>query len=144
MDVKELTEDASAISARGSVVIVVDDDPAVLSALKFALEIEGFRIAAYRNGSELLAEPVLPSSGCLVIDYRLPEADGLSLLSDLRGRGVRLPAILITSHPTQSLRRRAAAAAAPIIEKPLLGDALSNAVWSSLADGRTAAASLGI
>jgi len=139
MDVKQLNEDAGAISAQGSIVIVVDDDPAVLSALKFALELEGLRIAAYRSGSELLAEPVLPSSGCMVIDYKLPGADGLSLLSDLRERGVTLPAILITSHPTQSLRRRAAAATAPIVEKPLLGDALSNAVWSILAEGRAAA-----
>jgi two-component system response regulator FixJ len=139
MDVKQLNEDAGAISAQGSIVIVVDDDPAVLSALKFALELEGLRIAAYRSGSELLAEPVLPSSGCMVIDYKLPGADGLSLLSDLRERGVTLPAILITSHPTQSLRRRAAAATAPIVEKPLLGDVLSNAVWSILAQGRAAA-----
>jgi FixJ family two-component response regulator len=75
----------------------------------------------------------------MVIDYKLPGADGLSLLSDLRERGVTLPAILITSHPTQSLRRRAAAATAPIVEKPLLGDVLSNAVWSILAQGRAAA-----
>jgi FixJ family two-component response regulator len=136
MDVKPSSEDVRAISVQDSVVVVVDDDPAVLSALKFALELEGLQIAVYRNGRELLAEPVLPSSGCLVIDYKLPGADGLSLLADLRARGITLPAILITSHPTQSLRRRAAAVAAPIVEKPLLGDALSNAVWATLAEGR--------
>jgi two-component system, LuxR family, response regulator FixJ len=139
MDVK-LSEHAGAISAQGPVVIVVDDDPAVLGALKFALELEGFRIAAYRSGSELLAEPVFPTTGCLVIDYKLPEMDGLSLIADLRKRGFRLPAILITTNPTRSLRRRAAAVAAPIVEKPLFGDALSNAVWSILADGRAATA----
>jgi FixJ family two-component response regulator len=113
-------------------VVIVDDDSAVLGALKFLLELEGFQVAAYRSGSELLAEPVLPESGCLVIDYKLPEMDGLDLLAALRRRNVLLPAILITSHPTAALRRRAAAVTAPIIEKPLLGDALTNAIRSSL------------
>jgi len=115
-----------------SVVVVIDDDPAVLGALKFSLELEGFQVAAYRSGSELLAETALPQSGCLVIDYKLPEMDGLDLLAALRRRNVLLPAILITSHPTTALRRRAAAATAPIVEKPLLGDALTNAIRSIL------------
>jgi two-component system, LuxR family, response regulator FixJ len=109
-------------------VVIVDDDPAVLGALAFSLELEGFRVTTYRSGPELLAEPTVAQSGCLVIDFKMPEMDGLELLTALRQRGVRLPAILITSHPTEAVRRRAEAAGAPIIEKPLLGEALSNAI----------------
>jgi FixJ family two-component response regulator len=114
------------------VVVVIDDDPAVLSALKFSLELEGFTIVTYRSGSEVLAEPRFPQKGCLVIDFKLPEMDGLALLGALRRRQVTLPAILVTSHPSASLRRRAAAEAIQIIEKPLLGDALSNAIRETL------------
>lgn len=115
-------------------VVVVDDDPAVLGALKFALELEGFAVAAYRRGSELLAQKRLPQEGCLIVDFKLPDMDGLSLIASLRSRSVRLPAILITSHPSSSLRERAAAASTPIIEKPLLGNALLDAIRAALGD----------
>ena len=118
--------------------MVVDDDPAVLGALTFALEAEGFGVAPYRSGSEVLAEPRLPQSGCMVIDFKLPDMDGLSLLTSLRGRGVELPAILITSHPSPRLRKNAAAAHTPIIEKPLLGDALLDAIHNALTEVKPA------
>jgi FixJ family two-component response regulator len=119
-------------------VIVVDDDLAVLGALKFALELEGFAVCGYRTGSELLGQPGFPRVACLVIDYRLREMDGLDLLAELRARGVRLPAVLITSHPPPSLRRRATAENVSIVEKPLLGNALLDAIRHALNEGASA------
>ena len=110
------------------VVVVVDDDPAVLGSLKFSLELEGFCVVTYRSGSELLADPAVSRSDCLVIDLKLPGMDGLDLLAALRKNNVATPAILITSHPTAAMRRRAAEEATPIVEKPLLGDALLDAI----------------
>ena len=49
---------------------------------------------------------------------------GLDLIALLRAREFNAPAILITSHPSASLRDRAAEARVPIVEKPLLGNAL--------------------
>lgn len=113
-------------------IVVIDDDPAVLGALKFALELEGFAVAPYRSGSQLLAQKHLPQEGCLVIDFKLPDMDGLNLLASLRSRAVQLPAVLITSHPSSNLRKRAAEAEVPIIEKPLLGNALLDAIRRAL------------
>jgi two-component system response regulator FixJ len=58
---------------------------------------------------------------------------GLELIDSLRSRAVHLPAILITSQPSQLLRRRAAEAGLPIVEKPLLGDGLLEAIRNSVA-----------
>ena len=44
-----------------------------------------------------------------------------------------LPAILITSHPKPDLRAAAAAAGVPIVEKPLIGDALMTSIRRALA-----------
>jgi FixJ family two-component response regulator len=118
--------------------VVVDDDPAVLGALKFALELEGFAVAPYRSATELLAQQRLPQSGCLIIDFRLPDMDGLNLLASLRTRAVNLPALLITSQPSSALRKRAAAAAVPIVEKPLLGNALLDAIGVAMREGARA------
>jgi FixJ family two-component response regulator len=104
----------------------------VRASLAFSLEIEGFLIETFDCGEDLAQKAVFPENGCLVLDYRLPGMDGLSLLKILRGRGVELPAMLITSAPNRHVRTRAAEAGAVIIEKPLLGDALSAAVRAGL------------
>lgn len=110
------------------VVVLVDDDPAVTHALTFSFGLEGFEVRAYRDAEAVLADHELPDRGCLVLDYRLPGLDGLSLLARLRAAAVNLPAILVTTNPQPSTRLRAAATGTPIVEKPLLTDALLTAV----------------
>ena len=51
----------------------------------------------------------LPGHGCLVLDYNLPDMNGLALLQILRQRGTTMPAILITTHPSRALCARASA-----------------------------------
>jgi two-component system, LuxR family, response regulator FixJ len=113
-------------------ILLVEDDPAVVNALTFSLELEGFDVCAYADGETLLASTPLPSRGCLVVDYNLPGMDGLDLLERLRAAHVNLPAILITTNPRRALRAQAAIAGVEIIEKPLLTDALRDSVRSAL------------
>jgi len=46
-----------------------------------------------------------------------------------------LPAILITTNPPSIVRERAAAAGLAVVEKPLLGNSLSEAIHEALGDG---------
>lgn len=62
---------------------------------------------------------------------------GLNTLKQLRERGVSLPAILITSHPTRALRDAAARAGAPILEKPLDGESLADVIDHLLVAAKT-------
>ena len=114
-------------------VILVDDDPAVTHAMQFSFDLEGLDVRSFRDGESLLAVDDLPEKGCLILDHNLPGMDGIALLDRLRAAGIRLPAILITTNPRAALRNRAAAAGVPIIEKPLLTDALLTAVRTALA-----------
>jgi FixJ family two-component response regulator len=101
----------------------VEDDRSLLAAMTFAFEADGYRVRRYADAGELLLEP--PSTlaaDCLIIDYRMPKMDGLSLLAALRRRAIAAPAILITSQPDERCRRRALAAEAEIVEKPLVTD----------------------
>ncbi len=110
------------------VVLVIDDDPAVLGSLQFSLEIEGYDARVFRSGEELLDQAEVPESGCVVIDFRLPGMDGIDLWTSLKARGIDMPGILVTSFPNEALRRRAAAAGIPIVEKPFLGNSLIDAI----------------
>lgn len=114
-------------------VTLVDDDPALLNALTFSLEVDGFAVRCFDSAEALLeAGPI--DHGCLVIDERLDSSiGGLDLVDILRRRGSRLPAILITTNPKPELVRRAASAGTPIVEKPLLGTALATAIRQALA-----------
>ena len=100
------------------VILVVDDDEAVRNSLRNMMESEGFEVRAFSSGHDLLSEASLPAIGCLVVDYHMPAMNGLELVSSLRGRGVSIPAILITGNPTKYVRDRAAAIAVLVVEKP--------------------------
>lgn len=114
-------------------VLVVDDDAAVRSALKFALEAEGLEVRVYDGAAALLAEATLPPHGCLVVDYRMPVMDGLELIDTLRARQIDLPVILITGRAGKDLHLRAARSGVHrLLEKPLSGSALLDGVRAVL------------
>src|SRR5262249_51766586 len=116
----------------GSVVAVVDDDPAVRNSLKFSLELEGLTIRPFAAGAELVevlgGEPIC----CYVIEYRLQDMTGLDLADRLRQGGVRAPIIMLASNPSIMLRQQAAQRSIPIVEKPLIGNALSDTLRHAL------------
>src|SRR5687768_8269027 len=114
-------------------IVIIDDDPAVCNSLKFSLGVEGYLVREYSSAADLLQETVLPETGCMIIDYRLPGIDGLELLSQLRQRNVILPAILMTTRPSGKVRVLAARAGIPLIEKPLLTEDLFQCIRAALA-----------
>jgi two-component system, LuxR family, response regulator FixJ len=111
-------------TAKRPVIAVVDDDPAVCSSLKFALELEGFAVCIYHSGAELLLADDLEDFNCFVVDQRMPGMTGMELVEVLRERLILTPVILIISHASAALSARARKAAIPIVEKPFLGNAL--------------------
>jgi FixJ family two-component response regulator len=120
-------------AAPGETVVIVDDDPGLLTALKFGLELEGYAVHIHAEPASVRAEGLPKHHGCLVIDYRLGGLDGLHLLERLRDSDVDLPAIIVTSHPRKDLAVRAAALGAALVEKPLLGDVLVSAIRTAMA-----------
>ena len=107
---------------------VVDDDPAVRNALKFSLEVEGFVVRVFPGASEVLRDADLSDCGCLIVDFYIPRMNGLDLFDKLRQERISVPAILITSHPSNAVRERAASAGVRLIEKPFLDNSLIEGV----------------
>ena len=102
------------------VVTVVDDDAAVRNSLRFLLEIIGYRVTTYASAAHFLDEARVDGPACLVVEEHMAEQTGLQLISHLRGQGVRLPAVLITSAPSPDLIRRAGElSVVKVLEKPL-------------------------
>ena len=113
-----------ALSNSGLIVIVISDDLAVRNSLKFWLETEGLAVRSYVSGEDLFSAGDLARCDCYVVDQKTPATSALNLIAQLRDRHLTAPAILITSHPSLSLRQQAEKAEVPIVEKPLVGNAL--------------------
>ncbi len=114
-------------------VIVVDDDEAVRDSLCFLLDAAGYRCRAFASGAALLAAPPGAAAGCLLLDVRMPEIDGVTTLERLRAAGFRLPTIIMTGHADVPLAVRAMKAGArDFIEKPFSDGAILAAVAQAL------------
>jgi FixJ family two-component response regulator len=123
-------------SATPATVVLVEDDEALLQALRFMFASEGYEALACGTGEALLHLTLPGGDVCLVIDERLPGVSGLEALAVLRGRGVMAPALLTTTNPDSALHAAAARTGAQVVEKPLVGDILLAAVKAALAARR--------
>lgn len=118
-------------------VILVEDDPSVLRALRRLLEVSGFRVTAFARPSALRAAGIPDRNACLIFDVHLPEMTGVDLYEALAASGCRSPLILITAHvdeTTRAMTKRVHAAA--VLIKPLSRDILLAAIRQGLASGR--------
>jgi two-component system response regulator FixJ len=119
-----MTMPNSQTNVPGCTVFLVDDDDGSRSALTFLLEADGFTVRPYCHPERLLNEGEMCCDGCLVTDYNMPGMNGLELVSALRGKGISMPAILVTGDPNRSVRDHAAAAGVPMIDKLNAADRL--------------------
>jgi FixJ family two-component response regulator len=101
-------------------VFIVDDDPAALESLRWLVEQSDFPVKAYRSGRDFLGEYRPDQIGCLVLDVRMPDFDGLALQRAMRERKIRLPIIFITAYgDVPTCARAFRGGAANFLEKPV-------------------------
>ncbi len=112
-----------------ALILVVDDDTAVLNSLGFMLETEGFEVRAFSDIGELLHADSIREANCLVVDYCMPAMNGFDVLRSLRRRQITAPAILLTGSSDETVGGRAAAAGfARVVEKGHSEDDLVGAI----------------
>ena len=122
-------------------IYVVDDDVGVLGSLRFLLETDGFQVRTFRNAAALLDATRPTGVDCLVIDYKMPDMNGLDLVASLRGNNIAAPVILITGYPDENIAVRAATAGVEhVLLKPLLGDSLAKHIKTAIQEAPSAAA----
>jgi two-component system, LuxR family, response regulator FixJ len=119
------------------IVYVVDDDAAVLGSLRFLLETDGFAVRTFRNATALLNAASPSGADCYVIDYKMPDINGIELARRLRQSDGTTPVILITGYPDTNISTRAAAAGVEdVILKPLLDENLVKRIRHAIQNSR--------
>jgi two-component system CheB/CheR fusion protein len=117
-------------------IFVVDDDAAVRDALRLVIEQAGRPVEVFGGAREFLDAFHTGRTGCLVVDCRMPDIDGIELLERLNAEGHQLPSIVITGYGDVPLAIRAMkAGAASFIEKPVQAAELLAAIDHALERG---------
>jgi FixJ family two-component response regulator len=117
----------------GKLVSVVDDDASLRRSLRNLLMSAGFRVETFESAEAFLESSWRDSTGCLVLDVRMPGMGGLGLLRHLAVSGLRIPVIILTAHGDEDTRQRSLqAGAVAFLGKPVQGAALLDAVRGAL------------
>ena len=104
-------------------VLVVDDEASIRESLRMILEYEGYRVDEAASGSEALTKIAVRRPSALLLDIKMPQMDGLTLLSAVRERGYSMPVLMISGHGNVASAVEATRLGAyDFLEKPLERD----------------------
>jgi len=113
----------------GFTVFIVDDEPSVRKALSRLLGAWGYDVRTFASPKEFLAQhdPSIP--GCALLDFVLPDLDGLAVHAALSARGVERPVIFISGQADIATSVQAMkAGAVDFLTKPVSEDELLTAI----------------
>ncbi len=105
--------------------LIVDDQPSVRFGLRSLLEAEGYRVTEAENGAQALSMMTESAPQLILLDLRLPDADGLELLPRIKAIDDDVPVIMLTAHGTIETAIRALKEGAEnFLTKPFDADGL--------------------
>jgi FixJ family two-component response regulator len=115
------------------IVAIVDDDEAVGNAIEVLMRSIGLVAQAFSSGEEFLRSPELSRTGCLVVDFDMPNMNGLDLHNNLSRLGKEIPTVMITGYPSDDIRARALQAGVIcFLPKPFDASHLLNCIRTAL------------
>jgi FixJ family two-component response regulator len=101
-------------------IAVVDDEAAVLKAIKRLLSSSGLDAMTYPSGQSFLDSLAHRRPDCVVLDLHMPQLGGLDVLRHLSSVGMRLPIVILTAHDEPGAHAQCMAAGAmAYLVKPL-------------------------
>jgi DNA-binding response OmpR family regulator len=120
-------------------ILVVDDDPDLVRALRLRLRANNFEVATATDGYTAIAAAQKERPSLIILDLGLPVGDGFVVLDRLQSIDAlsSIPIIVLSARDPQSNEERALkAGAAAFFQKPADNDELMNVIRVSLAPGQ--------
>ena len=84
-------------SGNGKRILVVDDEPSIVDAVSTALRYEGYEVTEASTGREALEAVAIGSPDLVVLDWMLPDIEGIEVGRRLRARGFKTAVIFLTA-----------------------------------------------
>ena len=101
-----------------SAVLVVDDEPDLLSLIRLILEDEGYRVQTAANGRQALAQATRELPGLILLDMKMPEMSGWEFAREFRARFDRAAPIIVLTAAHDARARAAEVDAEGYLGKP--------------------------
>ncbi len=117
-----------------STVYVIDDDRLARESLKWLMETAHLPVSVFESGLDFLDQFKPGASGCVLVDVRMPDINGMELHTMLKERDATIPVIIVTGHGDIPMAVRAMKAGAyDFIEKPYNDALMLERVQSAIA-----------
>ena len=108
---------------------IVDDEDAIRRSAGYMLKTSGYAVETWQSGTAFLKEVRHVEYGCILLDVRMPDIDGLDVQRALAERGVTMPVVIMTGHGDIGIAVRAMkAGAVDFLEKPFEKAVLLSAI----------------
>ena len=88
-------------------IVVIDNDPGILNALRRLLSAHGFVVLPFASAESFLDNGSTSSAHCLLLDIQLGGISGLELARKLKESGLSKPVIFMTAFDSELTRREA-------------------------------------
>lgn len=83
-------------------ILLVEDEPKLRESLAEGLGLEGWSVTTTASGLEALHRLDSEAYDLLVLDWMLPDADGLEILRAIRARGLAVPVLMMSARSSQA------------------------------------------
>src|ERR1700675_3791460 len=121
------------IQKKTKLVVIVDDDDSMRSAVQDLLEAVGLLARGFASAEEFLKSGKHKETACLITDIRMPGMSGLELQAQLNAERCRIPIIFITAHGDEKMRLQARReGAVEFLAKPFDNEVLLDGVRAAL------------
>jgi CheY-like chemotaxis protein len=134
-DVLEQPQTASTKVERGREILLVDDDEVLTDVLSHRLKKQGFKTTTAHTGADGLAKARSQQPIAIVLDLRLPDANGLEICQQLADSAetCTIPVIILSGMETPDILRRCRAAGCRyFLRKPYDPNALLTLIRQSI------------
>jgi two-component system response regulator VicR len=84
-------------------ILVVDDEPHILTTLKDRLEFNKYEVVTALNGREAVDKVKSDSPDAVVLDLRMPEMDGMETLQEIRKFNKDIPVLILTAYASKEI-----------------------------------------
>jgi FixJ family two-component response regulator len=116
-----------------AVVHVVDDDASIRGALEGLFDSVGLATRSYAAARDFMGTSLADEPGCIVIDIRLPDMNGLEFQAQLTQMGVGLPVVMMTGYGDIPMSVRAMKrGAVDFLSKPFRDQDMLDAVMAAI------------
>lgn len=80
-------------------ILLVDDEPDFLELMKTRISGWGYEVVTAGTGTQALEVFKKDSPGIVILDYRMPDMDGMTALKEIHKIAPGMPVIMFTAHP---------------------------------------------